>query len=319
MKTRLGCLALVVLFGCRSDNNSTPVDSHSTIDGTSSTDGNANACASYLTSPIATMRQGTPGCFKLENVISLGVTPSTKSPQLFVQDAGGGDFSAMLTKCSSTSTAHPCSVNAAVAAIADGHSVTITGTYIRTSSTTFEEFFIDSITDNGAGTAPAPATALLADIERGGTAKNLRFQRVTLNISATDTLKMYDWTPSEFSNTSATACPYQFAFAMLPKSVTGQTAGLACSSGTAQPAGVTSPNAAEVIIGTDFYKGFTTSSDCRCAKSFTDMEPTINSTLSGTVSGLLVFDVPFGGTLGYYYLDPKTLADAPITMTAAGM
>jgi len=318
MNTRLACLALVVLSGCRSDSNSNPIDSH-VADGTSSTDGTANACVSYLTSPIATMRQGTPGCFKLENVVSLGVTPSTKSPKLFVQDAGGGDFSAMLTKCSSTSTSHPCSVNAAVAAIPDGHSVTITGTYIRTSSTTFEEFFIDSITDNGAGTVPAPATATLANIERSGTAKNLRFQRVTANISAADMLQMYDWTPSEFSNTSATACPYQFGFAMLPKSVTGQTATPACTSGTAQPAGQVSPNAAEVLIGTDFFKGFTVSSDCRCAKTFTDMEPSATSTLTGAVSGLLVFDVPFGGTVGYYYLDPKTTADAPITNLVAGM
>jgi len=318
MKTRLACLALVVLFGCRSNSNS-PVDSKSTIDGTSTIDAPAGACASYTTSTVAAMRQATPGCYKLVNVVSLGVTPSTKSPQLYVQDAGGGDFSAMLTKCSSTSTAHPCTVNAVVAAIANGHSVTITGTYIRTSSTTFEEFFIDSITDNGATTAPAAATATLADIERSGAAKNLRFQRVTLNILPADMLQMYDWTPSEFVNSGATACPYQFAFAMLPKSVTGQTAAGACAGSASQPAGVTSPSASEVLIGTDFFKGFTASSDCRCAKTFTDMEPTATSTLSGTVSGLLVFDVPFGGTAGYYYLNPQTTADAPITNLVAGM
>ena len=75
---------------------------------------------------------------------------------------------------------------------------------------------------------------------------------------------------------------------------------------------------AEVLIGSDFYKGFTVSSDCRCAKTFVDMEPAATSTLSGTVSGLLVFDVPFGGSVGYYYLDPQSAADAPITNLVAG-
>jgi len=268
---------------------------------------------------IAAMRMGTAsGCFQLTNVVSLGTTPSKKSPKVFVQDASGGDFSAMVTKCSSTSTAHPCAISTQVGAIADGHSLTITGTYIKTASTTFEEFFIDGLTDNGVTAVPAAATATLAQIERGSTAKNLRFQRVTVSIGTADTLKMYDWTPSEFANTSATACPYQFGFGMLPMSVTGAAATGACANGTTQPSGQPTINANEVLIGTDFYKTFTVSSDCRCAKTFMDMEPSATSTLSGTVSGLLVFDVPFGATAGYYYLDPKNTTDAPITNLVAG-
>ena len=259
------------------------------------------------------------GCFVMTDVVSLGTTPSSKSPELFVQDAGGGDYSAMLTKCLSTSTTHPCSVAAAVAGIPDGHSVSIQGTYIKTAATTFEEFFIDTVTDNGPGTAPAPATATLAQIERGSTAVNLRFQRVTVAVGANDTLKMYDWTPAEFANSTATACSYQFGFGMIPKSVAGTTPGAACASGTAQPAGIAAPNAAEVLIGTDFYKTFTTSSDCRCAKTFMDLEPVTASTLGGTVAGLLVFDVLFGQSTGYTYLAPKTLTDAPVTGTVAGM
>ena len=49
------------------------------------------------------------------------------------------------------------------------------------------------------------------------------------------------------------------------------------------------------------------------------MEPAATSTLGGTIGGLLVFDVPFGGTTGYTYLAPKSLTDAPITGTVAGM
>jgi hypothetical protein len=312
--------ALLLVIGCRSNNSTvadSPLSSDShTVDGAGS---GSDACTSYTTTTIATMRQGThTGCYEFDNVVTIGTTPSTKSPELFVQDAAGGDFSAMMTKCSSTSTSHPCSVAATVVALPDGHSVTVKGTYIKTAATTFEEFFIDSVTDNGAATAPAPATATLAQIERGGTATNLRFQHVTVAIGANDTLNMYDWTPVEFTDTSATACPYQFGFGMLPKSATG-TATPACSSGTAQPAGQATPSANEVLFGTDFYKTFEVSSDCRCAKTFVDMVPSATSTLGGTIGGLLVFDVPFGGSVGYYYLDPKVMTDAPITNLVAGM
>ncbi|HET9991372.1 MAG TPA: hypothetical protein VFQ65_22735 [Kofleriaceae bacterium] len=318
MKTSL--LVMLALFvACRgSDSNSSDAAAahdSKVADGAGS---GSNACVTYTVTTIAAMRQQThTGCYEFDNVISIGTTPSTKAPVVYVQDAGGGDFSAMPTKCSSTSTSHPCSIATTVAAIPDGHSLTIKGTYIKTASTTFEEFFIDTLTDNGAGTAPAPATATLAQISRGSTASNLRFQHVTVTLATP--LTMYDWTPSEFANTTATACPYQFGFGMIPMGTAGATPGAACTTGTTQPAGVTSPNAAEVLIGTDFFKGFTVSSDCRCAKTFTDKEPAMTSTLSGTIGGILVFEVPFQSTNGYYYLAPKTLTDAPITNTVAGM
>ena len=326
MNFRLAWIASGVLAVSCGGTAATPnVDAHngsgdaaSTVDGNS----NANACASYTSSSIATMRGGTTtGCFTLTNVVSIGTLSSATSPKLFVQDAGGGNFSAILTSCSSTSTTHPCSVASTVAGIADSESVTINGTYIKSSGSTFEEFLIDSITDNGPGTAPAPATATLAQIERGSTtSSNLRFQHVTLTLTTTNELKMYDWSPPEFADTSATKCAYQFGFGMITKTATGLTTpGAGCTTGTTQPAGVATPNPAEVLIGTDFYKGFTVSSDCRCAKMYSDMEPSSTSTLSGPIGGLLVFDVPFGGTTGYYYLDPKVGTDAPITGTMAGM
>jgi len=322
MKSRLLFVTIILVVGCRS-NDPTTIDGHATIDSPASGSGDGGSgCASYTDTSIASMRMGTAtGCYKLTNVVTLGVTPSAKTPVLYVQDAAGGDFSALATKCSSGSTAHPCTIAAMVKVIPDGHSVTVTGTYIKTAATTFEEFFIDNVVDNGAGTPPQAATATLAQIERGGTATNLRFQHITITIGAADMLQMYDWTPGEFTNAAATACPYQFGFGMLPKSVTGQgtTATAACSSGTAQPAGQVSPNAHEVLIGTDFYKGFTVSSDCRCAKTFTDMEPSATSTLSGTVTALLAFDVPFGASAGYYYLAPKIGTDAPIMFLVAGM
>jgi len=106
---------------------------------------------------------------------------------------------------------------------------------------------------------------------------------------------------------------------MIPVGTAGATPGAACTTGTTQPAGIATPNPAEVLIGTDFFKGFTTSSDCRCAKTYTDMEPSATSKVTGTIGGILVFDVPFQATTGYYYLAPKALADLPLTNTVAGM
>ena len=315
-------LVPIALVGCRSSSNPSTTDApKSTTDSNGSTDGsNSNACTSYTPSTIKAMRMGTKSdCFELDNVVSIGTTPSKKSPNLFVQDAGGGDYSGLMTKCSSTSTTHPCSVASTVAAIADGTSVTVKGTYIKSASSGFEEFYLDSITSNGTATMPAAATATLAQIERSSTAHNLVFERVTVTIGANDTLKMYDWTPAEFADTSATACPYQFGFGMIPKSTSGATATPACTSGTAQPAGQTTPDPTEVLIGTDFYSGFTVSSDCRCAKTFSDMEPASGSTLGGTIGGILVFDTTFNTDQPYMYLDPETATDAPITGTVAGM
>ena len=284
---------------------------------------NATGCMNtYAQSSIAAMRQGTAsGCFELDSVVSIAVTPSKASPRLFVQDSGGGAFSAIETKCSSTSTAHPCTVATQVAAIADGRSLTVKGTYIKSKSTGYESFYIDSVTDNGAGTMPPVGTATLQDISRGGSNHGLAFQIVNVTIPANDPLVMYDWTPPESVYSGATKCPYQFGFGMIPKSANA-TAAPACASGTAQPAGPTTSAAAEVIIGigTGFYKGFTISSDCQCAKTYSNMEPSATSQLTGSIKGVLVFDVPYGATAGYYYyIAPKTNADAQISRTVGGM
>jgi hypothetical protein len=275
----------------------------------------AGCAGTYTTSSIAAMRQGTvSGCFEMDNVVSIALTPSTKSPKLYVQDAGGGMFSAMITSCSSTSTTHPCTIATQVAATPLGHSVTVQGTYIKSKTSGYEAFYIDTITDNGAGTAPAVATATLTDISRGGTNHGLAFQKVTATISGADPLVMYDWTPTEFVYTGATKCPYQFGFGMIPKSA-NQTATMACTNATSQPAGQTTPNSAEILIGTDFYNGFTVSSDCRCAAMFTDKEPTGTSQLKGSITGMLVFSVPFGATAGYFYIAPTSATDAAISNT----
>jgi hypothetical protein len=322
-KVTLGmCLLLGVGGGCGSSSSPKNVDaSNGSAD--AAVDANANACASYTTTSIATMRQNMPpGCYELDGVITLAITPSADAPTLYVQDAAGGTYSAVETKCIASSMTHPCAVSAQVAAIPMGHSIKLQGTYIKQSSSHYEEFYIDTIMDNGAGTVPAPGTATVAQISRSSVEYGLAFQKVSVTLSAADKLVMYDWTPAELSRT-ATACPYVFGFGMIPKSVTGVTPGAACTNGTSQPPGVATPNAAEVLVDTRFYNGFTVNSDCRCAKMYMNVEPSSTSTVSGSVAGILLFQVPYMATTGFMALAPTTGpgtgTDFPITNTVPGM
>jgi hypothetical protein len=285
------------------------------IPGETGVDG-GGGCSTFTSSSIAAMRQGQSGCYSLATVVSLGATPSAGTTSLHIQDAAGGSYSAMRATCSSTSSTYPCTHGAAVAAIPAGHSVTVTGTYVKDAATHAEAFYIASIVDDGAAaTVPLAAAVSNATIERSSMSYDLAFQRVTLSASGASALVMADWTPAVFS-VGGNTCPYQVGFAMAPVGVLLE--GSACSSGTSQPAGVAA-NAAEVLIGTDFYQGFTVTSDCRCALSEGATEPSATSTMNGTVAGLLVWTVPSGASSGFMYLAPQSNADLPITATVAGM
>ncbi len=284
--------------------------STSDVDAASPADG---ACLTYGDASVATMRQGKSGCYRLSNVISIGLTPSSKSPTLFVQDGNGGAYSAVQTKCSSTSTAHPCTVAADVHSIAVGHSVTLQGTYIKAMGG-FEEFYIDTVSDNGAATTTPNALTLgIADVAKGSTQTAAWFQRVSVTLASADTLLPYSLSPPELQSTyngvPSTSCPYWYGFSLIPKSAK-VTAGALCS-GTTQPSAAAS-KAAEILIGTDFYDGFTASSDCACASKYGDKLVTSTSTLSGKLQGILIFDSPIGGT-GYQYVAPQADTDAPIS------
>jgi hypothetical protein len=322
LSLHLGLVSLILLgSACGSSSSKNPDASNGSAD--AAVDAAANACASYTTTSIATMRQSMPpGCYELDGVITLAITPSTDSPTLYVQDAGGGSYSAVETKCVSSSMSHPCSVAAQVAAIPMGHSIKLQGTYIRSMSTHYEEFYISTITDNGAGTVPAPTVATVQQLARSSMDLGIAFQKVSVNVSNADKLVMYDWTPAELSRT-ATACPYVFGFGMIPKSVTGVTPGAACTNGTSQPPGIATPNSAEVLIDTRFYTGFTVNSDCRCAKMYMNVEPSATSTVTGPIGGILLYTVPYMASTGFTVLAPTTGpaagSDFPITNTVAGM
>lgn len=306
------------VMGCRDNSPLTPADlSMAGGGGGGGTGGGdmANAAKTYMVASIATMRQGAPGDYELDDVVAIALTPSTMSPHLYVQDAAGGDFTAIKTDCSSTSMSHPCTVASTVHTVTVGHKVTIKGTYIKAGAAkgSAENFYIDSITDNGAGTLPPVAMVALTDVQRGATTKAKWFQHVQV-MGTVAAHQVYDLSPAELAYSGATKCPYQFGWGVAPSGTTGAAATLSCAAscstkpvgtGCTQPAAATAPDATEVLIGTDFYSMFKESSDCRCASTFSDTLVTMSSQTT-KLGGILVYDTVFGSTpvKAYQYLAP---------------
>ena len=313
--------------GCRDNGTLTPADLSMAGGGGGggggggTAGGNDMSMQTYTVSTIAAMRQMKAGeaAFELDNVIAIALTPSTASPRLFVQDAGGGDYSAMQATCSSKSMTHPCTVATTVHTTVLGYKVTIKGTYSKsgTAKGSFEVFYIDSITDNGSGTVPAPLALAQTDIERAtdmtvtGFAKNF-FQKAT--VTPTEDINMYDWTPSDlkYSGTwpGCTTVPYVFGFGMIPSSVTA-TATAACTTKTAPAPSQTTSDPHEILIGTDFYKDFSVSSDCQCAKTPTTIPSATTKWASGKpITGVLIYDVPVGAAVGFKQFSPTQMPDS---------
>ena len=302
--------------GCRDNGMLTPADLSMAGGGGGGTGGGmdmAMAGKTYTMATIAAMRGGAPGDYELDDVIAIALTPSTKSPKLVVQDAAGGDFTAIQLTCSGSSTSHPCTVASTVHTTALGHKVTVKGTYIKAKLANggTETFYLDSITDNGAGTAPAPLAVTETDIERAVdtsvTGWNKDFWQLA-TVTPSEVINMYDWTPTDlkFSGTwpGCSTAPFVFGFGMLPAS--GGTAGTAaCTTKTAPATSNATANAKEILIGTDYYKNFAVSSDCQCAQTPTQV-PSATTTwpAAAPMTGVIGYDAPIGGTVGYRYFSP---------------
>ena len=100
-------------------------------------------------------------CFELTDVVVVARTPSSSSPRIYVQDGGGGDFSAVVAKCSSTAQhACPAAANTAVNQLLDGTSVTVRGFYSHRQATGFEEVSILEVVSSGALRAVPPPVRL---------------------------------------------------------------------------------------------------------------------------------------------------------------
>jgi hypothetical protein len=141
-----------------------------------------------------------------------------------------------------------------------------------------------------------------------------------VDIAAADALQMYDFSPTDLACTGSTcggtACklPGTFGFGMIPKSAAGAMAATDCN-GMTQPAAVAKPDAAEVLVGTDFYKDFTVSTDCACASHFMNTLLTPTKTVQGTIHAILGYNVPFGATsdaTAAQFISPLSDADFPL-------
>lgn len=314
--------------GCRDSNPLTPADLSMAGGGGGGTGGGmdmATNAKNYMMATVAMMRQGAPGDYELDNVRVIAKTSSSASPHLVIQDdvgTGATDFTAMYTTCSATSSSHPCAATSDNKNAAVGDKLTIKGTYIKASNANgaTETFYIDSISNGGpaSGSAPAPSTVTLADLAKtNGTAMKAKwFQKVTVATPAAGALKVYDLIPSELVF-SGTGCPKQVGWAMVPMATAACTgATVACPT----PTTCASPDASEILIGTEFYKQFTDSSDCACAK--TDMGTgsplvTMTSATTGAIGGVLLYDSVFGSTpvKTFMYLSPTADSDMPLSNT----
>lgn len=282
----------------------------------------AGTTTTYTVATIPVMRGGAPGSYELDNVTVIAKTSSSASPHLVVQDPAGGPSSAMYTTCSATSTSHPCAATSDNKAAAVGDKLTIKGLFIKASNTNgaTETFYVDSITNNGpaGGSPPAPVVVTLDDLKKGnGTATKANwFQKVTVSSPAAGALKVYDFVPPELVFTGST-CPKQVGWGMVP------TATAACSGATIScptATACTAPDASEILIGTEFYKQFSPSSDCACAK--TDMgtgspELEMTTATTGSIAGILLYDSVFGSSpvKTYQYLSPTSDTDMPLSPT----
>jgi hypothetical protein len=265
------------------------------------TDG-GNPCTAYTTTTIASMRQGSAGCFRLASVLNLAVMQSN-NPRMYVQDMGGADFSAIVATCVANSPTHPCSFASQLRNVPQAGQVNLTGEYVKDATTGVEQFQLDSYANVGQGTLGAAASAQSSAIQRSGSARNLAYQRVTVTLSGP--LAMFDWSPPEFVSAGALTCPYQLGFGLIPA---GGVTGAPCANASSQPAGMVTVAPAEVLVSTELAPGFTISSDCRCANPV----PTTGSSVSGQVGGILSFAAAPGADAGYFYLAPTSNADLPL-------
>ena len=281
----------------------------------SGTPGAVQTCTSYKSTTIAAIRNPTaPGCYELHQVGLVARTDSPSEPRLYVQDPNGGDFSAILAKCSTTSQ-HVCSssVKAKIPQLADsmatGEQISLRGYYSSGKISGFEEFYIEDIVDECTTVPrPAPIALTVADIARAARVPAKWFRRATVDIATTDPLVMYDFSPAELALPGAT-CPDWEGFGMIPRSA-GTAASPGCT-GTMNPPGQTS-NAQEILVGREFFKQFLFSSDCRCAASAGQRLVTPTSSVSGTVTGYLLLESLPMTTTAFQLFEPAADKSFPI-------
>jgi hypothetical protein len=279
--------------------------------------GAMGACPSYPSTSIAAIRNPpvASGCYELSHVGLVARTDSPTEPRIYVQDAGGGDFSAMDAKCTTTAThACPASVKSKISQLADtaqaGAQISVRGYFVHGTVGGFEQFYIEDLVDEGKTVPrPAPIALSVADIKRDARTPAKWFRRANVTIPAQDPLVMYDFSPTDLQLAGSTACPNYAGFAMIPMSA-GVAAPSACM-GTMNPASrALDPN--EVLIGRQFFNQFLFSTDCGCMAGTSQKPLTPTSSISGTGLGYLIIEQDKGSTAAYQVFEPA--ADQTFTL-----
>lgn len=272
----------------------------------------ANECDGYLAISVADMRNGgKAGCFELSGVVVVARTPSTTAPRLYLQDPAGGAFSAIVAKCSPTST-HSCPVTtvSSVGRLLDGAKVTARGYYSRVRATGFEEVYLHDVVDSGALLPlPEPTRLAVSDLARDARSPSAWFQVAVVDVPETDPLTMYDFSAPDFHQDSG--CPAWEGFAMIPASA-GAPSAAGCT-GETNPPTTPHPDAREVLIGRQFFSTFWASTDCACAAASKQHLLSPTSTVRGTVRGVLVLQAHPGARNAFQVFEPLSRAGFPVT------
>lgn len=250
------------------------------------------------------------GCFEIGHVVVAARTPSASAPRVYVQDVGGGDFSAIMAKCNGSSS-HSCSadVGSKVAALIDGAGVTVRGFYQQGSVTGFEELYIDDVTDEGRLLPrPPPVPLEVGEVARDARTRAKWFQVGSITIPQTDPWVLYDLSPAELLRPGPCAAG---GFGLIPTSAAAPPA-VYCAAG-ANPESVAGPDPREILIGRQFYQGFWASTDCACAVQNKQHLLPPGATLVGSAQGILVLEVVAGSSRAYQLFQPLSKAAFPIT------
>ncbi len=267
----------------------------------------SGVCKRYAQTRVAAMRKNaSDGCFELNNVVLVARSSSATAPRLYLQDAEGGDNSAIAAKCSARSQ-HACTADALATtrALFPGTAVTVQGYYHRGKLSGFEELSVEQVTSDGATLrVPPPITLQLAELQRSARVPSKWFQRATVVMDPAQKLVMYDFSPAELK--LAGSCPAWEGFGLI-EAVAAAVAPADCS-GEENPPGRIAPDAREILVGRQFFHAFRYSSDCRCAAKHNQTLLQPSSFVAGTLSGFLVPEVVTGSKELFQLFEPADAA-----------
>jgi hypothetical protein len=254
---------------------------------------------------------GMSGCVELSNVVVVARTSSSTAPRIYVQDPGSGAFSAIVAKCSATSThACPATTLAAVGRLLDGAAVTVRGYYSHVESTGFEELYAEEVVDTGTLLPlPDPVRLSVGDLSRDARVPSSWFQVASIDVPATDPLTMYDFSPPDLQQ--GAHCPAWEGFAMIPTSA-GAPAAAGCS-GAQNPASVAQQDARAILIGRQFFSTFWASTDCACAAASKQHVLDPGSVLTGAIRGIVILNVHPGGQGAVQIFEPLSRTMFPVS------